>query len=246
MATQTKPDNASWCWCLTKGGDNVPLQWFTSDNEWSNTDCVTYAAEDIVAWEYIQPPQWVLKLPLPVLLSTAGTMRPEDVAAIKEEWDRMHGITPDDKPEIIDEPPSLSPVEVIQKLFNLFDEPPEGLTMNQINGAWEWVKYAKHVMETQTDLSNIRTEALKIELAKREPQPDDPEQAAAFCSFCDNKGHTRDRCPHLASAPKGAAPLLSEIENCQHIRVVGRSGQVTCKHCGTNLSTTPQPNRFGF
>ena len=219
----------------------TPMQWDPVLKKWTDMgDDPRYTSDRLIEqWEYIPKPSWDKEVAQPLGLMVPN-MKPSDLNDLQEELEKM------DQPELPDEPPSLSPVEVIQKLFNMFDEPPEGLTMNQINGAWEWVKYAKHVMETQNDLSNIRTEALKIELAKREPQPDDPEQAAAFCSFCDNKGHTRDRCPHLASAPMGAAPLLSEIENCQHIRVVGRSGQVTCKRCGANLSTTPQPNRFGF
>lgn len=244
METQTKRKLGDWYW--VQGLDMpepTPARWMGSFWRMGTHD-FTDDAEGVIGCELIPQPSWIMNAQGQVTpLQIAVTMRSEDIAAIKEERSQLHSQPPEDVPEIIETP---SPTEVIQKLFNLFDEPPEGLTMEQIAGAWEWVKYAKHVMEHENDLSNIRTEALKIELAKREPPPDDPEQAAAFCSFCDKKGHTRDRCPNLAAAPRGAAPLIAEIPNCQHIRVVGRQSQVTCKRCGADLSKTAPANRFGF
>ena len=65
------------------------------------------------------------------------------------------------------------------------------------------------------------------------------------CNFCDNLGHSRNECPHLA-VPPVAAPLMIEVPDCQHVRHTGRMGQVTCKKCGLDLSKTPSPSNFGF
>jgi hypothetical protein len=210
--------------------------WHASHGRWCDTMNIEYPEEFVRRWELISPPSWATE-PVP-LATDVNDLPPVPDIEVHEEDAPVHIAT-----EI--EAGSSSPADVIRRVFNAFDEPPVGLTMAEIQSAWEWVKYAKHVMETQNDLSHIRTEALKIELAKREP-PVEPTAEAPFCTFCDEKGHDREHCPVLAAVPRTMAPLVATIPNCQHIRVIGRSGQATCKICGADLSKTPQPNRFGF